>query len=63
MWSGMTTMASMLKGRDARTVPNAPRKVSTASAEAKTGRRACVTRVKKKVPPGVKARRYSRVIL
>jgi len=33
-------------------------RISTASSEARIGRRRSVTRVKKKVPPGTMARRY-----
>ncbi len=53
--SGMTTMASILNGRDWRTDRKASRRTSTASADARIGRRRFVTRVKKKVPPGTMA--------
>ena len=51
-------MASMSNGYLERTARNALRRVSTASAEASSGRRRSVTTVKKNEPPGMNARRY-----
>jgi hypothetical protein len=61
--SDMTTLASRLKGRDARTTQNAPRKVSTAAAGVKAGCRACVTGLNKQGLPAVKTHRYCMDIL